>query len=199
MRTFVISLLSLSLYVSVTAFNFNNPSTFRRRCAVLMSDVTVSSLPEKHQVYLGNLPHEVDEDALAALVSEKAGPSFQSIRLMRDKKTGKSRGSAYIDYTEKSAADAAIEALSGFQLQDRLVKVNAAEPRADKTGKPKFEKTPQENSCFIGNLDFSVTQEDIVRLCDELLGEGVATRVRLATDKETGGACDSENNFYKIY
>lgn len=183
MRLFINSLLALSVVISVAAFNFNNPSTIRRRCVVLMNDVTLSSLPEKHQVYLGNLPHELDEDALATLVREKAGSSFQSIRLMKDKKTGKSRGSAYIDYTEKSAADAAIEALSGVQVQDRTVKVNAAEARTDK---PKFEKTPQENSCFIGNLDFTVTQEDIMQLCNSKLGNGVATRVRLATDKETG-------------
>lgn len=151
-----------------------------------MSEVTVSSLSEKHQVYVGNLPHELDEDALASFISEKTGSTFQSIRLMKDKNTGKSRGSAYIDYIEKAAADAAISALSGTQIQDRIVKVNAAEPRTDKVGKAKFEKTPQENSCFIGNLDFAVTQEDILTLCNNLLGEGVATRVRLASDRETG-------------
>lgn len=184
MRLFINSLLVLSVVVSVAAFNFNNPSNFRRRCGTgLVSDITVSALPEKHQVYVGNLPHEFDEDTLTMLVKEKAGSSFHSIRLMKDKITGKSRGSAYIDYIEKSAADAAIEALSGVQVQDRTVKVKAAEPRENK---PKFEKTPQENSCFIGNLEFSVTQDDIFQLCNSKLGNGVATRVRLATDRETG-------------
>lgn len=73
----------------------------------------------------------------------------------------------------------------GIKKQSSMME-NTTESRTDRIRKLKFESNPQETSCFIGNLDFSITEGDILTLCNKLLGEGVATRVRLALDKETG-------------
>ena len=43
-----------------------------------------------HQIFVGNLPFTVDEDALRSAVDEKLGEtvSYKSIRLQMDKRTG---------------------------------------------------------------------------------------------------------------
>lgn len=43
-----------------------------------------------HQIFIGNLPFTVDEDALRSAVDEKLGGtvSYKSMRLQTDKKTG---------------------------------------------------------------------------------------------------------------
>ena len=51
---------------------------------------------------------------------------------------------------------------------------------------PRKTATDPANSCYVGNLDFSVTSEDILSFCEEILGPGLAKDVRLAIDRETG-------------
>lgn len=72
------------------------------------------------------------------------------------------------------------------------MKVDIAQPpRKDRSAgdggeRPKRAGTDPQTSCYIGNLDFKVTSEDIMAFCDEQLGPGIAKDVRLAIDRETG-------------
>ena len=72
---------------------------------------------------------------------------------------------------------------AGLQFGGRDAKVDLSEPRAER---PKFEKVPQENSVFIGNLDFAVQDEQLIEMCNDLVGPDAVARVRLATDRDTG-------------
>jgi hypothetical protein len=63
--------------------------------------------------------------------------------------------------------------------------VDLSEPRAER---PKLERAPQENSVFIGNLDFAVQDEQLIEMCSDLVGPDSVARVRLATDRDTGTA-----------
>lgn len=141
--------------------------------------------PIVHQIFVGNLPFTVDEDALRSAVDEKLGEtvSYKSIRLQMDKRTGKSRGFAYLHFSEKSNAEEALALLAGLQFGGRDAKVDLSEPRAER---PKIERTPQENSVFIGNLDFAVQDEQLIEMCNDLVGADSVNRVRLATDRDTG-------------
>mmetsp|Transcript_19008 Transcript_19008/g.31815 ORF Transcript_19008/g.31815 Transcript_19008/m.31815 type:complete len:361 (+) Transcript_19008:47-1129(+) len=136
-----------------------------------------------HQVFIGNIPFDVEEDQLSALVDEKAGNSYKSLRLARDRRTGRSRGFGYLDFEDKSTAELTISALSGSEIDGRELKVDMSEPRPVR---PRGDRPPQENSIFIGNLDFSIAEEQVLEMCNDILGEGVTTRVRLATDRDTG-------------
>jgi RNA recognition motif-containing protein len=147
-----------------------------------MSDVESVTAPKFHQVFIGNIPQDMSEDAITSLVREKAGGSFASVRLAKEK-TGQFRGFGYIDYVEKEQAEAAIAALTGVDMEGRVLKVDLAVPREVR---PKPERPPQENSCFVGNLDFSVSDEQVLDLCNSVLGEGKVVKVRLAVDRETG-------------
>jgi RNA recognition motif-containing protein len=181
-------IIALALLCTLHAFQLHNPQIFQRRSAIFLSDVEdgveVSDGEVKlHQVFVGNLPFDIEEEQLTSLVSEKAGSSFASLRLARDRRTGRSRGFGYIDYEDKAEAEAAIGKLVGLELGGRELKIDFSEPRPER---PRSDRPPQDNSVFIGNLDFSVGEDQILEMCNDILGDGVASRVRLATDRETG-------------
>lgn len=176
LKLFLLS--STLLYID--GFKLRNINIFRNGLTIGMSDTEITPV-KLHQVFIGNLPFDVDEEELSNIVTNKAGKSFEKIRLSKDRKTGRSRGFCYIDYNDEEVAKAAVEALTGTELGGREIKVDISEPRPDR---PK--RTPQENSLFIGNLDFSVSEVQIMEMCNDLLGVDVVTKVRLVTDRETG-------------
>ena len=45
-----------------------------------------------YQLFVGNLPFNVDDKQLNELVSQRIGATYKSLRIAQDKKTGKSRG-----------------------------------------------------------------------------------------------------------
>jgi RNA recognition motif-containing protein len=161
-----------------------NPRIFSSR-PLSMSDIeTPQTIVEQfHQLYIGNLPFDVDESVVRSMLTEKTGGTFQSFRLNTDRMTGKCRGFGYIDFVSKSDADTALEQLSGMMLDGKEVKINTALPRGEK-----HKVLRNEHSCFIGNLPYHINEADIMDVCNEKLGTGVAIRVRLARDKETGQA-----------
>lgn len=164
----------------VEGYNFKLTNSFQRRFTICMSDVEESKI-KVHQLFISNIPFEVDENLLNSLVIDKSGKTFASIKLARDKKTGRSRGFGYIDYDNEADASNAVSSLQGLEVDGRALRVSVAEPRPERPA-----KTPQENSVFIGNLDFSVSEAEILDMCNDILGPGSVTRVRLVTDRETG-------------
>ena len=151
-------------------------------------------------MFIGNMPFTLSEGELKDMVSEKLGGSgFASIKIAKDRATGKSRGFGYVDFVAKADAEAALSKLSGMSVDGREFKVDLSVPkdqRPPKTDAPRRERgpqTPPDQSIFIGNLDFSVTDTEILAMCNDILGEGVVTKVRLAVDRETG----DESNLLK--
>lgn len=80
-------------------------------------------------LYVGNLPYRANEGAVRALFSEHG--NVHSVRLMKDKHTGKRRGFGFV---EMSASDAgtAIKKLNDSEFQQRTLKVREAKERPDK-------------------------------------------------------------------
>lgn len=52
-------------------------------------------------------------------------------KVITDRETGRSRGFGFVTFADATAADAAIRALDGTQLDGRTLKVNVAEERRD--------------------------------------------------------------------
>lgn len=74
-------------------------------------------------LYVGNLPYRANEGSVRELFSEH-GKVF-SVRLLRDKQTGKRRGFGFV---EVATADSkkVIGALNDFEFQERALKVRLA-------------------------------------------------------------------------
>ena len=77
-------------------------------------------------LYVGNLPYKANEGVVRELFSEQ-GQVF-SVRLLKDKNTGKRRGFGFVEKAEVDA-DKAISALNDQEFQQRTLKVRAAKQK----------------------------------------------------------------------
>ncbi|WP_413699881.1 RNA-binding protein [Psychromonas sp. KJ10-10] len=84
-------------------------------------------------LYVGNLPYRANEMAIRTLFAEQG--KVLSVRLMKDKHTGKRRGFGFVEMPEKDAQKA-INALNEKEFQDRSLKVREANERTPRTEQP---------------------------------------------------------------
>lgn len=80
-------------------------------------------------LYVGNLPYRANEAAVRELFSEYG--QVQSVRLMKDKHTGKRRGFGFVEISSPDA-DKAISELNDSEFQQRTLKVREAKERPEK-------------------------------------------------------------------
>ena len=83
-------------------------------------------------IFVGNLNWSTTEDELHQVFD--AYGTVDSVRIMTDRETGRSRGFGFVEMPNASEAQAAIEALNGTQLGERTLTVNEARQREDRGG-----------------------------------------------------------------
>jgi RNA recognition motif-containing protein len=79
-------------------------------------------------IFVGNLAFTTTEQDLRQLF-ESYG-TVETIRIMTDRETGRSRGCGFVEMPDGHAAHSAIDALNGTTLAGRALTVNEARPRA---------------------------------------------------------------------
>jgi len=79
-----------------------------------------------NRLFVGNLSFNTTEESLRDTFSPHAA---QSVKLMTDRETGRSRGFAFVDFADQAAAKAAIAALHGSVLDGRTIRVDEATER----------------------------------------------------------------------
>jgi RNA recognition motif-containing protein len=95
------------------------------------------------RLYVGNLPKEsVERQALQDMFAD-AGDVL-STKVIKDRKTGKCRGFAFVTVPTDEAADQFIEKYNGQTFMDIPLKIEKALPRAK--GKEKEEGAPSEGA-----------------------------------------------------
>ncbi len=85
---------------------------------------------EVKTLYVGNLPYRANEAAVRHLFAEHG--YVHSVRLMKDKNTGKRRGFGFVEISAKDS-DKAIKALNDTEFQQRTLKVREAKERPEKS------------------------------------------------------------------
>lgn len=80
-------------------------------------------------IYTGNLSYEVTEEDLK-LAFESFG-EVESVRIIKDNFSGRSKGFGFVEMPNKAEAQAAIDAMNGKELKGRTITVNEARPRAE--------------------------------------------------------------------
>ena len=83
-------------------------------------------------LYVGNLPYRANEIAVRKLFAEQG--QVLSVRLMKDKATGKRRGFGFVEMPVADAAKA-IAALNDKEYQQRTLKVREANDKRDRDEK----------------------------------------------------------------
>ena len=82
--------------------------------------------PELQTIYVGNLPYKANEHAVRQLFSEHG--RVYTVRLMKDKQTGRRRGYGFVEMAQADATKA-IGALNETEFQQRTLKVREAKER----------------------------------------------------------------------
>ena len=83
------------------------------------------------KLYVGNLPFQTTEDDLSDMFA--AVGSVESVRIITDRDTGRSRGFGFIEMGDEDA-DKAINEFNGKDMEGRPLTVNEARPQADRGG-----------------------------------------------------------------
>ncbi len=76
------------------------------------------------KIYVGNLSFSTTEDSLSDTFGQ-FGEVVSSV-IVTDRYTGRSRGFGFVEMEDENAADAAITALDGKELDGRNLRVNVA-------------------------------------------------------------------------
>jgi cold-inducible RNA-binding protein len=84
------------------------------------------------KLYVGNLSYSTTNATLSELFG--AIGEVESVNLITDRMSGQSKGFAFVEMSERSAALKAIEQLNGRDLDGRSIKVAEARPRQDDRG-----------------------------------------------------------------
>lgn len=81
------------------------------------------------KLYVGNLPYKTTEEDLRALF--KQAGTVESVDVIKDRETGRSKGFGFVQMSTQSEAEKAISMFNGYSLEDRELKVNTARPREE--------------------------------------------------------------------
>jgi RNA recognition motif-containing protein len=79
------------------------------------------------KIYVGNLPFSADEAAVRELFSQHG--TVEKCTLINDRDTGRPRGFGFVEMPSADAARA-IQALNGFSMGGRPLRVNEAQERS---------------------------------------------------------------------
>ena len=84
------------------------------------------------ELYVGNLPDSATEQDLSDKFA--ACGTVESVKLITDRDTGRSKGFGFIEMASEAEAQAAIDSLNGSDYEGRPMKVNEARPQQKRSG-----------------------------------------------------------------
>ncbi|MBN2168925.1 MAG: RNA-binding protein [Actinobacteria bacterium] len=82
------------------------------------------------KIYVGNLSYNTSEEDIRAAFSEFG--TIDSVAIITDRNTGRSKGFGFVEMNDDSEAKAAIEGMNGKDLDGRSLNVNEARPRRER-------------------------------------------------------------------
>lgn len=83
-------------------------------------------------IYVGNLSYSTSEPEIEQMFAE-FGP-IDSVKIVTDRQTGRSKGFGFVEMTNEEDADKAIAELNGKDIGGRALTVNEARPRENRGG-----------------------------------------------------------------
>src|SRR5690242_11960609 len=84
------------------------------------------------KLYVGNLAFQTTTQELQTLFGQ-AG-TVESAQIIEDRDTGQSKGFAFVEMSTDAEAASAIDQFNGKEVAGRMLKVNEARPRENRSG-----------------------------------------------------------------
>ena len=85
-----------------------------------------------HKLFIGGLPFGTSTEALRELFNQVEG--VDTVTVVTDRDTGRSRGFGFVEMSTSEAADAAVRKFNGYSLEGRTLKVELSKPSAPRNG-----------------------------------------------------------------
>ena len=89
-------------------------------------------------IYIGNLSYTITEDTLKAMFTEFG--EVESVKVIKDRFSGRSKGYGFIEMPSNSEADQAIKALNGNRIDGNNIKVRPADSGGKRKKKRRFRR-----------------------------------------------------------
>ena len=81
-------------------------------------------------IFVGNLPYTLGEQELRT--EFEAFGQVDSVRVIKDRETGKSKGFGFVEMPDQAAAQRAVTSLNGKEIGGRKAVVNESRPREER-------------------------------------------------------------------
>ena len=85
------------------------------------------------KLYVGNLSYNITEDEIKNIFTPFG--EVQSVKIITDAATGRSKGFGFVEMANDEDADKAITGLNGTNVMDRAINVSEARPQTDRGGR----------------------------------------------------------------
>ena len=89
-------------------------------------------------IYVGNLGYGTTEESLKRLFAEFG--EIESVKVIKDRFSGRSKGYGFIEMPSNSEADQAIKALNGNRIDGNNIKVRPADSGGKRRKKRRFRR-----------------------------------------------------------
>jgi RNA recognition motif-containing protein len=86
-----------------------------------------------HKLFIGGLSFSTSTERLRELFNQVEG--VESVAVVTDRETGRSRGFGFVEMSTAEAAEAAVRRFNGQELDGRQLKVEIARPQAAGQGR----------------------------------------------------------------
>jgi RNA recognition motif-containing protein len=154
--------------------------------AVDTSSAAQTEEAPKYQINIANLPYDIDEEGLGLLFTKYASDAnIQSFVLKKSTKHTVAIGSSAVaDFDSKEQAEIALAVLKTLVVHERILKVKLLDSTRSSDQNLSF--ADHSLSCYFGNLDAEVTENEIKDLCSECMEITKPVQVRMSYDRVTG-------------
>jgi len=150
------------------------------------------SVAQSTTIFVGNLPFSITEEEIQGVISENMGPNLvKNVQIIRGEKTKRFMGFIFIHFFEHHVALSGVEFFDGLVYGDRTLNSNlktqdeAYKKFAAASKKKKSAQRKYEHSIYLANLDYSLTERELVNMCDDILGPGQVDFVHIPLDKKS--------------
>lgn len=123
--------------------------------------------PASRVVYIGHIPHGFYEDAMISYFSQFG--KLTKVRLSRSRKTGNSKGYAFLEFASAEVAEIAAEAMHNYmmfgqRLVCRVVPADQQHPNLWKGANRKFKKVPWQKISADKHNRVRTPEEEVERI-----------------------------------
>ena len=186
------SSLSSSSLLSSSSIDYSKNSKNSNNSKNIKKDSNVKSFTPNREkaniVFVGNLPFTINDDIVVDMIKNGFGDDakdmINKIQIAKGKKTDRPLGYMFVHFNTYKMAQDACAFFQGLDYDGRTLNANMKDSEeSSKFNKNCPKRTSQ--SIFLRNLDYSLTDTEIVNMCDDILGPGFVQYVKIPLDKFT--------------